>query len=154
MILICISLGRMLSTRLHRLARCAMNPTRYPAWRAALLSAAMLPWLVTASQAAEGIGMELNKLEQAQNACRLYLVFDNKAADAFDEFKLDLVLFGRDGVIQRRFALDAGPLRPTKMSVKLFDVPGLACAELGQVLVNDITLCRTAQGERNDCVQR
>ena len=43
--------------------------------------------------------------------CRVYLVVGNDGAKALESLKLDLVLFNSDGVIDRRLALEAGPLR-------------------------------------------
>jgi hypothetical protein len=68
--------------------------------------------------------LELNKLESRDGACRAYLVLDNPTQAAFDSFKLDLVLFGTDGVILRRMAVETAPLRAEKKVVKLFDIAG------------------------------
>lgn len=99
-----------------------------------------------------GMTLELNKLESRDGACRAYLVLDNPTQAAFDSFKLDLVLFGTDGVILRRMAVETAPLRAEKKVVKLFDIAGAACTDIGSVLVNDVLGCSGPQGERNDCV--
>jgi hypothetical protein len=101
-----------------------------------------------------GLRVELNKLETLENACRIYLVVDNAAPSSLAALELDLVLFGRDGVILRRLAVDLAPLRAEKRSVKLFDVGDLACAELGSLLVNDITTCADGAGPIADCAER
>ena len=100
----------------------------------------------------DGISVELNKLENREGACRAYLVLDNPTGAAFDSFKLDLVLFGTDGVILRRMAVETAPLRAEKKVVKLFDISGAACKDIGSVLVNDVLGCSGPQGELNDCV--
>ena len=109
--------------------------------------------LVTSSSAiAEGaLDVELNKLEPVENACRSYLVFKNGTGIAYTSLRLDLVLFGKDGIIVRRLALEAAPRAPGKTTVKLFDVQGISCGDIGQMLLNDVTLCKDASGERNDC---
>jgi hypothetical protein len=99
-----------------------------------------------------GLSLELNKLEDREGSCRAYLVFDNRTLAGFDSFKLDLVLFGTDGVIIRRMAVEAAPLRPEKKAVKLFDIAGTACAAIGSVLVNDVMSCQGGQGEQPDCI--
>ncbi len=101
--------------------------------------------------AAPPLEIQLNKLEPVENACRAYLVFRNGSDSSFVSFRLDLMLFGRDGVIARRLAVEAAPLTPGKTSVKLFDIQGLACSDVSQVLLNDVMGCRDATGERNDC---
>lgn len=103
---------------------------------------------------APGLRVELNRLEPVGDACRVYLVLANGTADSFNAFKLDLVLFDTDGVIARRLAVEAAPLRAEKTSVKLFDLDALACDRVGSVLVNDVLACGTAAGPVEDCVGR
>ncbi len=102
---------------------------------------------------AEGpIRIELNKLEKHDGACRAYLVFENSTERNFSVFKLDLVMFGPDGVITKRLAVDTAPLRAAKTSVKLFDLARLGCADVGRILINDVIECRDQKGKRTDCV--
>jgi hypothetical protein len=120
----------------------------------ALLASLAVAWMLAfATPAAAGaLAVELNKLEDRDGGCRLYVVIDSKMPAALESFRLDLVLFGPDGVIARRLAVEAGPLRAAKTTVKLFDVPSLACKDIAQVLVNDVLACRDAQGGQPDCV--
>lgn len=105
-------------------------------------------------QSAQKVGIELNKLDDQDKGCRAYFVFDNGTATSFESFKLDLVMFGSDGVIARRLAVEAAPLRAEKRTVKLFDIAGMACASIGSVLVNDVLVCRDQSGEQQDCIAR
>jgi hypothetical protein len=103
--------------------------------------------------AADGkVGVELNKVEDQSGGCRLYFVLDNATPAAFEVYKLDLVMFGTDGVIARRLAVEVGPLRPAKTSVKLFDVAGLPCAGIGTALINDVLSCKVGADERPNCI--
>lgn len=104
--------------------------------------------------AADPLGVELNRLEERDGSCRVYLVIANKAPTVYDSLKLDLVLFASDGVIARRLAVEAGPVRADKTSVKLFDVSALPCAGIGGVLLNDVLECRGPQGDEADCIGR
>ena len=82
---------------------------------------------VATARAEQGsLSIEFNKLEPQGQGCRAYFVVGNKTSTAYQELKLDLVLFRPDGVIGRRFAVDLGPLKPDKKSVKLFDIEGTA----------------------------
>lgn len=101
--------------------------------------------------AQDSIEIELNKLEDKDNSCRAYLVFKNQTDSHFNEFKLDLVMFGSDGIISRRLAVDSSPLRSNKTSVKLFDIEGQSCEAISLILINDVLSCRD-EYERNDCV--
>jgi hypothetical protein len=114
---------------------------------------ALLLTLDGPARAAEPVRLELNKLEDKEQSCRIHLVLENASADSFTGYKLDLVLFGPDGIIARRIAVDVAPLRARRTSVKLFDVDGLACGAIGAVLVNDVLDCRSSAGETADCVE-
>jgi hypothetical protein len=108
------------------------------------------------AQTAAAISIELNKLEAlpapaaspAPGAgCRLYLVVTNPDPEPIAQLRLDLVLFGTDGVIDRRVALDLAPLAPHKTSVRLFDLQGLPCDGIGRVLINDVLGCQFGKRE-------
>ena len=106
------------------------------------------------SGSGDGIALELNKLEKSEKGCRAYLVVTNPTKTSYDVFKLDLVMFQKDGVVGRRFALDLSPVRPDKRSVKLFDLDGAQCEEIGSFLINDVMDCRTSTGPATDCLAR
>ena len=63
------------------------------------------------------------------------------------------MLFKPDGVIGKRFAVDLAPLKASKRAVKLFDIEGTACDEVGSFLVNDAMECKTASGPVEDCLK-
>lgn len=98
------------------------------------------------------VAVELNKLEAQGGGCRIHLVIRNSTAQAFEAYKLDLVLFGPDGIIARRIAVEVAPLRAKKKSVKLFDVADLACPAVGSILINDVLECRGGGADRADCI--
>jgi len=120
-------------------------------WLAALLLMAV----AGPASAAPTIGMELNKLEtRDNNSCRAYLVFDNDAKAAYTKFKLDLILFDGDGIITKRVALDAAPVQEEKTVVKVFDISGVQCQDIGRVLINEVLECATAEGAVDKCMNR
>ena len=106
------------------------------------------------SESGDGITLELNKIEKSDKGCRAYVVVTNPTPTSYDAFKLDLVMFQTDGIVGRRFALDLSPVRPDKRSVKLFDLDGAQCEEIGSFLVNDVMECRTSAGPATDCLSR
>lgn len=103
-------------------------------------------------EAGRSVKIELNKMEQVDGACRAYLLFENDTGQRFDSFRLELILFNADGVIDRRIAVDASPLRSDKSVVKLFDLSGLSCESISRVLLNDVSACAVDGAERNDCI--
>ncbi len=107
-----------------------------------------------AAAAEEGpIAIELNKLEPQGKQCRAYIVIQNKSATNYQELKLDIVLFRPDGVIAKRFAVDLAPLKAEKRSVKLFDIEGTACDQVGSFLINDVMECKAESGPLTDCLK-
>jgi hypothetical protein len=110
---------------------------------------------------ASGLALDLNKLEAlpasggAGAGCRAYLVAtDPEGGPKLDALRLDLVLFGTDGVIARRIALDVGPIGPGRTQVRPFDLRDLACEGISQILVNDALICKVAGADQTDCLDR
>ncbi len=110
---------------------------------------------------APAMTLELNKLEPvpatgaAGPGCRAYLVSnDPEGGPRFDALRLDLVLFGTDGVIARRIALDIGPVQPSRTQVRPFELRDVPCDSLGQILVNDALICKVGGVDQTDCLDR
>ena len=109
---------------------------------AVLLLATFVPAL------AEDFHVELNAIENGENRCGLTFVIENKGKTGIESLKLDLALFNTDGAVYRRMLVDLAPLRANKTVVKTFEAEG-DCAQLGSVLVNEVTACQP--GEPNVC---
>ncbi|MEQ9361400.1 MAG: Tat pathway signal sequence domain protein [Rhodospirillales bacterium] len=106
-----------------------------------------------ASAAVKGrIGVELNKLEPAGDACRAYLLLSNGTAMAFTSLKLDLVTFDGDGIVQRRVAVEAAPIGAGKTSLKVFDISGTKCSGIGRMLLNGVMSCKGDKAQTADCL--
>jgi hypothetical protein len=107
------------------------------------------------AQPAPMMRIELNRLEAQPQGCRVWLVLGNPGTEPVDPLRLDLVLFGRDGVVARRVAVEAGPLPAEKTTVRLFDLAGLPCDAIGMVLLNDLLSCNgTEVAARTACLSR
>lgn len=136
--------------------------------RAAVLALTAGAWVLGASAAsaqqgaqpaaeAAPITIELNKLEAQDGKCRTYLLFANHGETGYETFKLDLVILDKDGIIAKRLAVEAGPLRADKRTVKLFDIDDIACDDIAEMLLNDVLTCAAAAGAPaagGDCVGR
>jgi hypothetical protein len=105
-----------------------------------------------AGAASDALHIELNRLEDRGAGCRVHLVLENTSPRAYDSYRLDLVIFGADGVIARRVALETAPLRANKTVVKEFELADLACTQVGRILLNDVSQCASAGGDVDDCV--
>jgi hypothetical protein len=120
------------------------------------LLAALFAAAPALAQTPAPLGIELNRLEPREGgACRIWLVLNNAGAGALDPVRLDLVLFGRDGVIARRVAIDVGPLPAGRTQARIFDLSNQPCDGLGQALLNDFLACGgTEAAQRNACMDR
>ena len=103
------------------------------------------------ARAQDAVRIELNTVEHAENRCRMTFVIENKTSHAVDSLKLDLALFNTDGAVYRRMVTDMGPVRAAKTVVKTFATDG-DCAQLGALLVNEVTAC--TPGEPNACLDQ
>ena len=97
-----------------------------------------------AVRAAEGLSLDLNKLEPQGGSCRVTLVVVNGRPAAVEALKADLVIFGSDGVVARRLAVDLGRIAAEKTVVRVFEIPALGCEAVGSVLLNELPTCRFA----------
>lgn len=121
--------------------------------RAILLAAALTLFSGAAlAQVGGGIVVELNKLEQVENACRAYLVTQNLTDSQFETLVLDVVMFDNKGIVAKRLAVDIAPLPADKTRLKVFDITGLTCKNIGQLLLNNVIECQDAERKRNDCL--
>ena len=100
----------------------------------------------------EALIVDLNRLEDRGDACRLHFVFTNPTDRVFEQLTFDLVLFDADGVIAERVALEAAPLLADKTIVKQFDIAGRVCADISRVLINDIGGCVDQSGPVESCI--
>jgi hypothetical protein len=130
-----------------------MNNRNPSAFAAVLLAVGLCLFAGAASAVEKGrIGVELNKLEPAGDACRAYLLLSNGTAAAFTSLKLDLVTFDADGIVQRRVAVEAAPIGAGKTSLKVFDISGTQCAAIGRMLLNGVLSCKGGKEQTSDCL--
>jgi hypothetical protein len=143
-------------SRLHPVS--AMIPRSLLAAAAAVLIVSAVSHAEDAPAHPEGgqdsITLELNKLEPSEKGCKAYVVASNQSATSYDALKLDLVMFQTDGVIGRRFALELAPLRPSKRTVKMFELDGAKCDGIGSFLINEVMECKSDTGPIADCLSR
>src|SRR4051812_5727560 len=78
----------------------------------------------------EPIRLELNAAESVQSRCRLSFVIENKSETPIETLKLDLGVFNREGIIQRRLVAEMGPVLRVKTMIKAFELDG-DCSQVG-----------------------
>lgn len=118
--------------------------------RTALATLALVALPVAAG--AEGLSVELNKLETGEGGvCRAFFLIRNGTDRTFEEAELSLAVLDGDGVIDQLLTLDLAPLPVGRTVLKLFEVPGIDCADISELLVHDVPACRAANAEPEDC---
>lgn len=118
-----------------------MKPSRLAAVLAVLAPVSTLLLAPLPALAAD-VSIDLNKLETQNGNCRLTMVLVNGRSEAAQSLRADLVMFGADGVVAKRLAVDLAPIPANKTIVKAFDVAGLACDGIGSILLNDVPTCQ------------
>ncbi|MGF1552176.1 MAG: hypothetical protein ACFBWO_06710 [Paracoccaceae bacterium] len=114
----------------------------------AVASLCLLAGPVVAQEAPSSpVRVELNKLEPIEAGCRSYLVIDSAAEAAIEALTLDVVVFDAEAVVARRLAVDVAPLAAGRTAVKVFDLDGLACGDVGRFLLNGVLACDETLGD-------
>lgn len=118
--------------------------------------AANLPAVLAAQEVAVpapgSLAVELNKFEDTETGgCRAFFLFRNETGLSFDGFEMSLAIFDGAGIIDRLLSIDAAPLPAARTTLKLFEVPDLACANIAEILLHDMPVCRPQNAERIDC---
>lgn len=118
--------------------------------RTALLLAVLAGPVVAQDSATAGLGIALNRLDDQGGACRLTFVADNAFAP-LDALVLETVMFDRAGQVAALSLFDFGALPQDRRRVRQFDVAGLDCADLAQVLINGVASCAGGTAEAATC---
>lgn len=96
--------------------------------------------------------VELNKFETSDNGgCRAFFLFRNQSGKAFEGFEMSLAILDGNGVIDRLLNIDAAPLPVARTTLKLFEVPGVACADISEILLHAIETCKPQNEANVDC---
>lgn len=96
--------------------------------------------------------VELNKFESSESGgCRAFFLFRNDSGKAFEGFEMSLAILDGEGVIDRLLNVDAAPLPVARTTLKLFEIPGLACDDISEVLLHAIEVCKPQNEENTDC---
>lgn len=127
-----------------------MKPSPRLAAVLAVLAPAVTVLLAPLPALAADVSIDLNKLETQNGNCRLTMVLVNGRPAAAQSLRADLVMFGADGVVAKRLAVDLAPIPASKTIVKAFDVAGLACGGIGSILLNDVPSCQFANAKAGE----
>lgn len=110
---------------------------------AATLASLGLAFAATAQDnaMAEAVVIELNTVTHNEASCTLTFMVTNGHADPIEKAVYETVLFDSAGQVERLTLFDFGTLPPGRPRVRQFSIPGIACDDLGQVLINGARTC-------------
>ena len=105
------------------------------------------------AHAADGkLTIELNKFEAASDGgCQAFFLFRNQTGMTFEGFEMSLAVLNTDGVIDRLLSIDAAPLPSARTTLKLFEIPSIACPDISEILLHEMPSCKPQNGEEMDC---
>lgn len=86
--------------------------------------------------------LELNAAQPSEKGCRITFLATNELGGTLDRASVEMALFTIGGAIERIVTLDFKGLTEGKTKVLQFELANLDCANLGRVLINDITACQ------------
>lgn len=116
----------------------------------AICSVLLFP--ISGAAQSAGLTVELNKIEPSQSGgCSAFFLFRNETDNSFDGFEMSLAILDTQGVIDRLLSIDAAPLPVSRTTLKLFEIPEIACTDISEILLHDLTSCRPQNGEEMDC---
>lgn len=96
--------------------------------------------------------VELNKFEESDaGGCRAFFLFRNQSRKAFEGFEMSLAILDNQGVIDRLLNIDAAPLPVARTTLKLFEIPEIACTDISEILLHAIDTCQPQNEENMDC---
>lgn len=122
-----------------------------PRLAATLVAAILLSSTATLAETGR-LTIEVNKFEEIEGGgCRAFFLFRNDTPTSFEGFEMSLAIFDKSGVIDRLLSIDAAPLPVARTTLKLFEIPQIACANIGQILLHDVPICKPQNAEATDC---
>lgn len=114
------------------------------------LSITLLPNIVAAEEGK--LTVELNKFEDGEaGGCRAFFLFRNQSGKAFEGFEMSLAILNSGGVIDRLLNIDAAPLPVARTTLKLFEIPEIACTDISEILLHAIDTCKPQNEDNTDC---
>ena len=102
--------------------------------------------------AAKGLEVELNALAASQKGCLFTFVAANGLAQDISKVSFEFVIFNDKGTVERLALLDFRDLPAGKSKVRQFDVPGIKCEAVKNLLINDAPVCEGEGLEKGRCM--
>jgi len=112
---------------------------------------ANLPLAVQAQSEEATLYVELNAVQDVENACRLTFLARNTTGTAIEKAVFETVIFDTSGGVVSLSLFDFRDLPADRPRVRQFDLPGTVCGDVGQALINGASTCTVAGAASRVC---
>ncbi len=102
---------------------------------------AALPTAKAHAQTPPSLSVTLDQATTTEGQCSLVFVLQNQLDQGIDSLQAEVVLLSPQTRVLRLAVLDFQALPKDALRVRSFNLPGLACAEVGRVLINALQSC-------------
>lgn len=112
-------------------------------------------WLVGLALpvSAQSLSVELNAAKSAQGACRLSFLAENTLGADLSAVVFEVVILNTQGQVDRLTLLDFQELPQGRKRVRQFDLPGVGCDAVAQLLINAAATCTAATLDADACMK-
>lgn len=123
--------------------------------RAIILGLAIVAWPARSETSAQArLSLDLNAIEQIDQACRLVFVATNATGKSITEMTLETVLFDGNGKVTRFTLFDFKALPKDKTRVRQFDLPDTQCTAVSRILINGAASCKGEALTGSECIDQ
>lgn len=109
------------------------------------------PGIAAAQSENASLHLELNAVQDIGNACRLSFLARNETGDPIEQAVFETVIFDGSGGVVSLSLFDFRDLPADRPRVRQFDLPGMSCGSVGQVLINGASTCMVSGAKSDVC---
>ena len=103
---------------------------------------------------APSLSLELNALQQQDDACRIVFLAENRLGTDLSALSFETVLIDTDGIVDRLTLFDFQSLPEGRIRVRQFDLDNTRCEAIGRILINGVAACDGEGLAGSECVDR
>mgnify|MGYP000173853237 FL=1 len=103
---------------------------------------------------APSLSLELNALQQQNDACRIVFLAENRLGADLSALSFETVLINTDGIVDRLTLFDFQSLPEGRTRVRQFDLDNPRCDSIGRILINGVAACDGEGLAGPECIDR
>ncbi|WP_425417010.1 hypothetical protein [Oricola indica] len=103
---------------------------------------------------APSLSLELNALQQHDDACRIVFLAENRLGADLSALSFETVLIDANGVVDRLTLFDFQAMPANRTRVRQFDLEDTPCSAIGRILINGAAACEGEGLAGTECIDR